>query len=253
MGFLVGLVHSAIVAGMVFEMIGIPMAFMIFFMMCYPTACFWKVTVGSAEGGRDIAEWPEGGNFGEWMFEMLFVGYLVIVSLLLSGSVAKVGEIVIPHEMSSEEYWRLTGTEEELDAVSIPGKLLAKMAKGGQTVDVEVTSPRPVLRPGPGWPTMFLAFAFFFPLVVVSCLDAETPTYVPWSKRVFWSLLKNFPAWLVSILISCTLLGVAAGLLILGAAFAPFLTFTLCSPLAVIGLLLYGRLLGRLSWLIANT
>jgi predicted Zn finger-like uncharacterized protein len=254
LGFLVGIVHSALVAGMVLEMIGIPTAFLVFFMMCYPSACFWKVTVGSAEGGRDVAEWPEGGNFGEWMFEMLFVGYLVLLSLLLSGGVAKLGEFVIPHAMSSREYWQLAGSEEEVDTVSIPGKLLAKMGKkDAQPVEMEVKSPRPVLRPGPAWATVFVAFALLFPFVVVSCLDPETPTYVPFSKRVLISLFKNFPAWLISSLISCGLLGAAAVLLILGATFAPFLTFTLCSPLAVFGLLLYGRLLGRLSWLIVRT
>src|ERR1700722_1751241 len=36
-GFLTGLIHSAIVAGMVLEIIGIPTAFMVFFMMGYPT------------------------------------------------------------------------------------------------------------------------------------------------------------------------------------------------------------------------
>jgi predicted Zn finger-like uncharacterized protein len=253
LGFLVGLVHSAIVAGMVMEAIGIPTAFMTFFLMCYPTACFWKVIVGSAEGGTDVAEWPEGGNFGEWMFEMLFVGYLVVVSLLLCGGVAKFGEIVIPHEMSSEEYWRLIGNEEEIDTVSIPGKLLAKMGKGGQTVEMQVTSPRPVLRPGPALMTIFISFAVIFPFVVVSCLEPSTPTWVPWSGRVWMSLIKNFPAWLAAILLSFVIIGAAAALLILGATFAPFITFTLCSPLAVIGLLLYGRLLGRLSWLIART
>jgi hypothetical protein len=226
---------------------------MIFFMMCYPTACFWKVIVGSSEGGTDVAEWPEGGNFGEWMFEMLFVGYLVIVSLLLCGGIAKFGEIVVPHEMTSGEYWRLIGNEEELDTVSIPGKLLAKMGKGGQTVEMQVTSPRPILRPGPAWMTVFISFAVIFPFVVVSCLEPSTPTWVPWSTRVWMSLIKNFPAWLASILLSFVIIGAAAALLILGATFAPFITFTLCSPLAVIGLLLYGRLIGRLSWLIART
>lgn len=253
LGFLVGLVHSAIVAGMVMEMIGIPTAFLVFFMMCYPTACFWKVIVGSADGGTDIAEWPESGNFGEWMFEMMFVGYLVIVSLLLSGGIAKFGEMVIPHEMPTAEYWRLIGNEEEIDTVSIPGKLLAKMGKGGQTVDMQVTSPRPVLRPGPAWLTIFISFAVVFPFVVVSCLESSTPMYVPWSGRVWMSLIKNFSAWVAAILLSCTIIGAAAALFILGATYAPFITFTLCSPLAIIGLLLYGRLLGRLSWLIART
>jgi predicted Zn finger-like uncharacterized protein len=252
-GFLTGLIHSAIVAGMVLEAIGIPTAFMVFFMMCYPTSCFWKVIVGSAEGGRDIAEWPEGGNFGAWMFEMLFVGYMIIISLMVCGGIAKLGELIVPHEMPREEYWRLVGTEEELDPVSIPGKLLAKVAKAGKDVEMEVQSPRRVLRVGPAWVTIFFTFAAVFPFVVVSCLEPSTPTYVPWSTRVWMSLIKNFPAWLASILLSGALLGAAVLLLILGAVYAPFLTFTLCSPLAVLGLLLYGRLLGRLSWLIART
>ena len=252
-GFLTGLIHSAIVAGMVLEAIGIPTAFMVFFMMCYPTSCFWKVVVGSAEGGRDIAEWPEGGNFGAWMFEMLFVGYMILISLLACGAIAKLGEMIVPHEMPREEYWRMVGTEEELDAASIPGKLLAKVAKGGKNVDMEVAAPRRVLRVGPAWVTIFLAFMVVFPFVVVSCLEPSTPTYVPWSRRVWMSLIKNLPAWLASIMLSGAILGAAFLLLILGAAYAPFLTYTLCSPLAVLGLLLYGRLLGRLSWLIART
>jgi predicted Zn finger-like uncharacterized protein len=252
-GFLVGLIHSAIVAGMVLQMIGIPTAFLVFFMMCYPTACFWKVMIGSAEGGKDIAEWPEPGNFGEWMFEMMFVGYLVVISSMLCGGIAKFGEIVIPHEGTSQEYWRLIGTEEEIDTVSLPGKLLAKMGKGGQTVEMQVTSPRPVLRPGPAWITMLIAFAVVFPFVVVSCLEPSTPTYIPWSGRVWFSLINNFPAWLVSIVLSFLILGAAVAVLVLGATYAPFITFTLCSPLAVIGLLFYGRLIGRLSWLIART
>ena len=252
-GFLTGLIHSAIVAGMVLEIIGIPTAFMVFFMMCYPTSCFWKVVIGSAEGGRDIAEWPEGGNFGAWMFEMLFVGYMILVSLLVCGGIAKLGELIVPHEMPKEEYWRLIGTEDEIDATSIPGKLLAKVAKGGKDVDMEVAAPRRVLRVGPAWVTMFFAFVAIFPFVVVSCLEPSTPTYVPWSRRVWMSLIRNFPAWLASIVLSGAILGAAVLLVVLGAAYAPFLTYTLCSPLAVLGLLLYGRLLGRLSWLIART
>ena len=252
-GFLTGLIHSAVVAGIVLQAIGIPTAFMVFFMMCYPTCCFWKVIVGSAEGGRDIAEWPEGANFGSWMFEMLFVGYMILISLLVCGGIAKLGEVIIPHDMPTTDYWRLVGIEEEVDTVSIPGKLLAKVAKGGQTVEMQVHSPRPVLRIGPAWVTIFLAFAAVFPFVVVSCLEPSTPTYVPWSSRIWMNLIKNFPAWLASIVISATILGAAVLLVVLGATYAPFLTFTLCSPLAVLGLLFYGRLLGRLSWLIART
>ncbi len=252
-GFLTGLIHSAIVAGMVLEAIGIPTAFLVFFMMCYPTSCFWKVIVGSAEGGRDIAEWPEGANFGAWMFEMLFVGYMIIISLMVCGGIAKLGELIVPHEMPREEYWRLVGTEDELDAASIPGKLLAKVAKGGKSVDMEVSSPRRELRVGPAWVTIFIAFVVIFPFVVVSCLEPGTPMYVPWSRRVWMSLIKNLPAWLAASVLSGAILGGALLLLILGAVYAPFLTFTLCSPLAVLGLLLYGRLLGRLSWLIART
>jgi hypothetical protein len=252
-GFLTGLIRSAIVAGMVLQIIGIPTAFMVFFMMCYPTSCFWKVVIGSAEGGRDIAEWPEGANFGAWMFEMLFVGYMILISLLVCGTIAKLGEVIVPHEMPKEEYWRLIGTEEEIDAASIPGKLLAKVAKAGKNVEMEVAAPRRVVRVGPAWVTMFLAFVVVFPFVVVSCLEPSTPTYVPWSPRVWMSLIKNLPAWLASIVLSGALLGFAMLLMSLGAAYAPFWTFTLCSPLAVLGLLLYGRLLGRLSWLIART
>jgi predicted Zn finger-like uncharacterized protein len=252
-GFLTGLIRSAIVAGMVLEIIGIPTAFLVFFLMCYPTACFWKVVIGSAEGGRNIAEWPEGGNVGEWMFEMLFVGYMVAISLFVCGGIAKLGELVIPHDMPTGEYWRLVGTEEELDPVSIPGKLLAKVAKAGKDVEMEVTSPQRVLRVGPAWVTMFFAFAVIFPFVVASCLESSTPIYVPWSTLVWRSLIKNLPAWLAATVLSCAILSVAVAILVLGATYAPFLTFTLCSPLAVFGLLLYGRLLGRLSWLIART
>jgi len=173
--------------------------------------------------------------------------------LLVCGTIAKLGEVIVPHEMPKEEYWRLIGTEEEIDAASIPGKLLAKVAKGGKNVDMEVAAPRRVVRVGPAWVTMFLAFVVVFPFVVVSCLEPSTPTYVPWSPRVWMSLIKNLPAWLASIVLSGAILGFAMLLMSLGAAYAPFWTFTLCSPLAVLGLLLYGRLLGRLSWLIART
>jgi hypothetical protein len=247
LGFLVGLAHNAAAAGFVFNIIGFPTAILVLFMMSYPTACFWKVVVGSADSSGDIHEWPE-SNLPEWFFEMLFVGYLVLISLLFSGGVAKVREWVAPDE--SGGYWQLMARDKEVDTLSLLPKLIARIQ---DPKSPEVESPRPELYPGPGWQTTFAAFIVLFPLVLISCLDPKTPVYVPWSPRVLFSLLKNFPAWFVVSLLSGGLLTAAAAVLILGAAYAPFWTFTLCSPLAAIGLLLYGRLLGRLAWLIART
>jgi hypothetical protein len=245
LGFLVGLVHSAMVAGLVLNLIGIPTAFIVFFMMSYPTSCFWKVLRGSAESYGDLSEWPQ-GNYGEYVFEMLFVGYLVLISLLLSGGVGKLRESLFASQLPSEAYWQLIGSEREVNTVNPPA------VPGAGPVSTEAEQLRPMLQPGPGWTTTFIAFVVIFPLVVVSCVDPITPVFIPWSLRVWPSLVKKFPAWLVVWLISGGLLGAAAAIIILGATHAPFLTFTLCSPLAAFGLLLYGRVLGQLSWLISQ-
>jgi predicted Zn finger-like uncharacterized protein len=252
LGFLVGLIHSALVADLVLNLIGIPMAFAVFFLMCYPTACFWKVVVGSSEGSGDIAEWPE-GNFGEWVFEMLIVGYMVLISLLLSAGVAKLWQTVARSDQSSGNSWQLMENDEMAEAAALPQKLLKKFVQNPEPAEAEPAPPHRLLRPGPAWLTTFLAFMMIFPFVVVSCLESSTPLFVPWSTRVWLSLLKNATAWLVAVIISAAVLSSAVALAILGATFAPFLIFTLCSPLAAVGLLIYGRLLGRLSWLIART
>jgi hypothetical protein len=252
LGFLVGLIHSALVADLVLNLIGIPMAFAVFFLMCYPTACFWKVVVGSSEGSGDIAEWPE-GNLGEWVFEMLIVGYMLLISLLLSAGVAKLWQTVARRDQSSENSWQLMENDEMAEAAALPQKLLKKFAQTPEPAEAEAAPSRRLLRPGPAWKTTFFAFMVIFPFVVVSCLESSTPIFVPWSTRVWLSLLKNATAWLVAVIISAAVLSAAAALAILGATCAPFLIFTLCSPLAAVGLLIYGRLLGRLSWLIART
>jgi hypothetical protein len=251
LGFLVGLIHSALVADLVLNLIGIPMAFAVFFLMCYPTACFWKVIVGSSEGSGDIAEWPK-GNFGEWVFEMLIVGYMVLISLVLSAGVAKLWQTVVRSDGSSENNWQLMEEDEMAEAAALPQKLLKKFAQNPEPAETEAPSRR-LLRPGPAWKTTFFAFMVIFPFVVVSCLESSTPIFVPCSTRVWFSLLKNFPAWLVTTLISAAALSAAAALFALGAKFAPFWIFTLGSPLVAVGLLIYGRSLGRLSWLIART
>lgn len=246
LGFLVGLMHSAIAADLLLQMIGYPAALVLFFMMCYPTACFLKVVVGSAESNGDINEWPE-SNFGEWVFDLLLVGYMIVMSVLFSVGVAKLRQWVEPGR--PESYWQLISGDKEVDAMSFLPKVLG-MKHAGPT---EVEPDHPVLQPGPGWRTTFIAFIAIFPLFMLACFDRATPIFVPWSPRVFFSLLKNFAAWLVVFVISGGLLGAGTVILFLGATYAPFWTFTLCSPLATVGLLVYARLLGRLSWLIART
>jgi len=252
LGFLVGLIHSALVADLVLNLIGIPMAFAVFFLMCYPTACFWKVIVGSSEGSGDIAEWPK-GNFGEWVFEMLIVGYMVLISLVLSAGVAKLWQTVARTNQSSENSWQLMEKDELEEVAALPQKVLQKFAQNPQPAEAEAAPSRRLLRPGPAWKTTFFVVMVIFPFVVVSCLESSTPIFVPWSTRVWLSLLKNFPAWLVTTLISAAVLSAAEALFALGAKFAPFWIFTLGSPLIAVGLLVYGRALGRLSWLIART
>jgi hypothetical protein len=248
LGFLIGLVHSAVVAGLIFDLIGVPTAFVVFFMMSYPTSCFWKVVVGSAEGSGDLNEWPQ-GNYPEYVFEMLLVGYLVLISLFFSAGVAKLGQMVFADKLPSEVYWQLAGDEGEVSNVSVPPVLGGAPEPASQ----EDGHLHPVLRVGPGCRSMFFAFLVIFPVVVISCLDPITPILIPWSPRAFVSLAKNFPAWLAVLVISSGILTAAAAIFVLGITYAPFWTFTLCSPLAAAGSLVYGRLLGRLSWLIART
>ena len=92
LGCLVALIHTAGTASMVLQIIGYPMALMIFFLMCYPTSCFYKVAVGSSDSSGDIDEWPE-SSFGEWIFELLLVLYMIVIALLLSGGIAKLARI----------------------------------------------------------------------------------------------------------------------------------------------------------------
>ncbi len=248
LGFLVWLIQIAGTASMVLQIIGYPTALMVFFLMCYPASCFFKVAVGSSDSSGDIDEWPE-SSFGEWIFEMLFVLYMIVIALLLSGGIAKLRESVAP--VRSGSYWQLMPQENEPDALSILPKLLGPPQPAPAPAEAE--SVHRSFQPGTGWQTTFIAFLAIFPLVVICCLDPVTPVFVPWSPRVFLSLLKNILAWLVVVAGSGILLGGGAAILILGSLYAPFWTFTLCSPLAAAGLLLYGRLLGRLSWLIART
>jgi hypothetical protein len=248
LGFLIGLAHSAIVAGLILDLIGVPTGFVVFFMMSYPTSCFWKVVIGSAEGSGDLNEWPQ-GNYPEYVFEMLLVGYLILISLFFSAGVAKLGQMVFADKLPAGAYWQLTGDEGEVNSVSLPPVL----GGGPEPASLEDAHPHAALRVGPGYRSMFVAFLVIFPVVVISCLDPITPILIPWSPRAFVSLAKNFPAWLAVLLISSGILTAAAAILVLGITYAPFWTFTLCSPLAAGGSLLYGRLLGRLSWLIART
>jgi hypothetical protein len=217
-------------------------------MMSYPTSCFWKVVRGSAESYGDLNEWPQ-GNYGEYVFEMLFVGYLVLISAFLSAGVAKLHQTVLSNE-TPEVYWQWSeGKQAVSDALKLP------LPGFGQqpTVEEEEKPSSPTLRPGAGWRTAFVAFLVIFPLVVVSCLAPSTPIFIPWSSRVWLSLVKNFTAWLVALVMSGGILSAAALIIVLGASYAPFWTFTLCSPLAALGMLVYGRLLGRLSWLISHS
>ena len=247
-GFLVGLVRSAAVAGLLFNLIGIPMLLLAYFSMSYPLSCFWKVIVGSAVSGEDIHEWPE-SSMGEWVFDMFFVMYLIALSIFISAGIAKLRESVIPGQLPSSEYWQLIGTEDETNKVVELPKILGMPRPPA----LEVKSGRPVLQPGPAWWTTFGAFVVVFPIVVISCLDSNTPIFIPWSPRVLFSLLTNFPAWLISFVISGGILGLAAVVFVLGSKHAPFWTFTLCSPLAALGMLIYGRVLGRLSGQISRT
>ena len=247
LGFLIGLAQSAVVAGLLFDLIGTPTAFAVFFLMSYPTSCFWKVVVGSSESNADINEWPE-SSVGEFVFDMLFVGYMILISMMLAIGIAKLREVAIPGQLPSEEYWQLVAKEAETNTIG-PLKLLANDKPKDAA---EATSPRPLLQPGPAWITTFAAFVLIFPLVVMSCLDAGTPLLVPWSPRILLSLLKNCLSWLVFLVLSGAVLIAAAVILIAGTTYAPFSTFTLCSPLAAFGLVLYGRLIGQLSWAIGN-
>jgi serine/threonine protein kinase len=116
----------------------------------------------------------------------------------------------------------------------------------------EDPSERAFLRPGPGWQTTFVAFLVIFPLVLISCIDASTPLLVPWSPRVWLSLAVNFPAWCLVFVISLGVLSAAGAVAMWGAVHAPFTTFTLCSPLAALAIVVYGRTIGLLSWRIAS-
>jgi predicted Zn finger-like uncharacterized protein len=248
LGFLAGLVHSTAVAGMLFQMVGYPTAMMVFFSLCYPASCFLKIVIGTSDSSGDIHEWPE-SNFGEWVFELVFLGYMVIVSIMFGAAIAKVRQAAFEDESSAQTYWQLVGHERETDKISFFPKLFGAQ----QPIETEVESDRPMLQPGPGWQTTFVAFILIFPLVMLSCLDPQSPFLIPWSPQVLFSLVKNIPAWLVVLIISGVILTSAALIVVLGAAYAPFWTFTLCSPLAAAALLIYARLLGRLSWLIART
>jgi hypothetical protein len=249
-GFLVGITRSAFVAGLLLQLIGYPLAICVFFLMCYPTSCFWKVVVGSSDSNGDIAEWPPGGAYPEWVFDMLFVDYAIIISLILSMGVGKVRELAIPNQAPPEAYWRLLGREFDASALFLPK--LPTPEEHESADSPEDRSEPAFLRPGPGWQTTFAAFLVIFPLVLTSCIDASTPLLVPWSPRVLLSLVVNFPAWCLVFVISLGVLSAAGAVAMWGAVHAPFTTFTLCSPLAALAIVVYGRTIGLLSWRIAS-
>ena len=248
-GFLLSLVRSAVVAGLLFNLIGVPTMLVAFFMLSYPASCFWRVFVGSASGHTDVSEWPE-SNLGEWVFDMLFVAYLLAMSIFLSAGIAKLREVASPGQYDSTEYWQLIGSVAEVNKIAELPKLLGPAQR---QLELKVESSRPVFIPGPAWWTTLGAFILIFPLIAISCLDSNSPLFVPWSPRVLISLIKNFVSWLIALIVFAAIVCSAAALFVVGSSIAPFWTFTLCSPLAAVAALIYSRLLGRLSYQIANT
>ena len=212
----------------------------------YPGACFLKVIIGSAAGEDDIGEWADGG-FSDWVFEMTFVAYLVAMSLVVSAGIAKSRQTISTDQFPNRTYWRVIGRANDINDLAIIPRFL------GPRWVFQFPMGRDVFNPGPGWWTTLMAFAAIFPLIGISCLDSRTPMLVPWSPQVVFSLWRCPRAWIVATVVFASIQYVAAIIFILGAATYPVWVYALCSPLVAITLLVYARLLGRLSWQIGQT
>lgn len=257
-GFLASLVRSAVMASIMVNLVSVPSVLFAFFTLSYPASCFWRIIVGSAGGGDDISDWPE-SSVGEWVFDLFLIGYFALTALFISAGIAKLREVVMPGQAPSQQYWKVLGSVQETNrAPDLKKMLFGKFPQPMVPKDLplpaitEIESSRPVIDPGPAWWTVFGAMILVFPMVVMSCLDDNSPIFVPWSPRLWMSFYRNPLAWLVTLPLFAILFVIAAVILILGANYAPFLTFTLGSPLCILWLIVYGRLLGRLCWHIAN-
>lgn len=90
-----------------------------------------------------------------------------------------------------------------------------------------------------------------FPLVFLSQLELSSPATVL-SGKVLASYGRRPLTWLVFMIESALLLAACAGVVLAAAVVHPLLLL-LVPPANVLGLLLYGRMLGRLAWSIAES
>lgn len=249
-GFLYSLVRTTDVALFLLQVMGAVSLLASFLTFAYPGSCWWRVVCGTAQAEDELSEWPEPGEMGAWTVDMLFVGYLVAMSLMISGGAAKVVQWTVPATIVGEDYWQIFSTTEEARPLQFAWNFIEPAQAA---VRVEVVSRRPQLTPQAGWRITLMTFVVVFPLVVISCLDSSSPMYVPWSPRTWRSWAKQPFAWLAVLGLSGVTIPLLAGLLVFGINTAPFLSFTVAGSLGMFVLIAYARLLGRLSWLIDQT
>lgn len=248
LGSYMGLIRSIGAANIVFSYMGILTMVAAFIVCSYPGACFLKVIIGSAVGENDVGEWPDGG-FSDWVFEMMFVAYLIVMSLVVSAGIARFRQSISPNQFPNRTYWRVIGSGNEINDLAIIPRFFGN---SGPRWVFQFPMGKDVFNPGPGWWTTLMVSAGIFPLIGISCLDTRTPMLVPWSPQVLLSLWKRPRAWMAATLVFASIQYVAAIIFVLGAATYPVWVYALCSPLAAIAVLVYARLLGRLSWQIGQ-
>ena len=102
---------------------------------------------------------------------------------------------------------------------------------------------------GPQWGalTTVLAANFFFPLFLLSSMEAAT-LLAPYSPVMLRSLLKTPGGWLVVYVESLVLLVLTFGLIGAGLFWLPMVTAVLASPLLATFVFIDARLYGRLAW-----
>ena len=96
-----------------------------------------------------------------------------------------------------------------------------------------------------------LALEFFaFPVLLLSALEQDS--MLPISRPVLSSLVRVLDGWLVFYLLSALVWGVCGAALAFGFRNSAAVSALVSGPLLASGILIYGRLIGRLGWLIVK-
>lgn len=96
-------------------------------------------------------------------------------------------------------------------------------------------------------PTVWLVF----PVVLLSSLDANV-WWAPLTKPILISLWSEFPAWAMFYLLSTGLMWGVGVVCWVGLQISPLLCVPFIAPILAAAWFTYGRLLGRLGWLISQ-